>query len=243
MKLYTADPDAIERIVAVNDRIKNGRATGTLPPKTEKEIHLLKIKVSSPEVRKALKDKSVLEKHYYDTTPVEVVDNSDISFIGNTKLPGLNQGDISDRIEAIKNKLLDKDYIDIVGDKDRVCWEITSISSNANMVYINAEGDGRKISIKRYLYNSVYGRGTKPHIKMTCGNNRCVNPLHMLEVASSRGDGINIVIGNKSYDTLAKASRETKISKHTIKKFTHDKVFNVKAYRYHCYKKGISPLV
>ena len=228
MNLYTADPEAIKRIADKAAKIQDNKESGIKVP-TEKEIRKRKIEIQGPEVEKILKDRSVLKRKDYSfiqesmgwKTKVEREDFDKLSF--------------HDRVNNICEFLLGLGYITVEENNyNRACWEVTSITGNANSTKVSLTGSQK--TIRSYIWEKIYNIRLKPFLKVTCDNPKCCNPFHMKEVTSPMETTGSITVNNVKYDSAYTVNKKLKIPLNLVKRFTRQGVFDVEKYRQFCIK-------
>lgn len=230
MNLYTADPEAIKRIVDKVAKIKANKECGVKAP-TEKEIRKLKIEIQGPEVKKILKDRSVLSRKDYSFTQESKVDREDFDKLS-----------FHDRVNELCEFLLGLGYITVEeNNRNKACWEVTSVTGNATSTKLSLAGT--KQTIRPYIWEKIYHVRLKPFIKVTCDNPKCCNPFHMKEASSNTETTGSITVNNVKYDSAYTVNKKLKIPLNLVKRFTRQGVFNVERYRQYCIRYNREPVI
>ena len=230
MNLYTADPGAIKRIMDKVAKINANKESGVKAP-TEKEIRKLKIEIQGPEVKKILKDRSVLSRKDYSFTQESKVDREDFDKLS-----------FHDRVNELCEFLLGLGYITVEENNyNKACWEVTSATGNATSTKLSLIGT--KKTIRVYIWEKIYGVRLKPFLKVTCDNPKCCNPFHMKEASSNTETTGSITVNNVKYDSAYTVNKKLKIPLNLVKRFTRQGVFNVERYRQYCIRYNREPVI
>lgn len=164
------------------------------------------------------------------------------------------------KVAKLKTSITGKTLDELIHERskfegDCLIWQ-KSVTTHGLPQYVY---EGKNIQVHKYMYEkSNDAIVDKNHVvKQTCGNTKCINPLHLIYKTKKEHHHDNIEsynavnekqsktwnINGIEYSGLRKASKETGLSQCAILKHTIDGVFNIESYHQACKNGRMKPKI